>query len=262
MYLKTVMLVILLMLADSAVMPAGDNSVSGRNVQIGLWGGRMKKYRQMLQRIKTENDGYLTVEAAMVFSVLFFSLIFILFIGMVLYQEVNLQGLAIRASERGSVIYSSRVSDMASGMKTLDDFLIRDPYRNVPFMDSGKKSDYTSVINTYISQNLGKQDVISGEVRNSGNYVTVEDYLIEKRVKVTIQSGYRMPVDSIAEMFGQEGPFEVHTAAVSAVVDSPDFVRNVDLAMDVVKQTEIFGSVENGYNKIRDAIDKVKDLLK
>lgn len=222
----------------------------------------MKKCRQIIGRIKTEKEGYMTVEAAMVFSVLFFSLIFILFMGMVLYQEVNLQGLAVRASERGSVIYSSRVSDMSSGMKTLDDFLIRDPYRNVPFMDSGKKSDYTSVINTYINQNLGKYDVISGEVHNSGNYVEIEDYLIEKRVKVTIESGYRLPVDSIAEMFGQDGPFEISTAAVSAVVDSPDFVRNVDLAMDVVKQTEVFGAVEEGYNKIRDAIDKVKDLLK
>lgn len=222
----------------------------------------MKKCRQIIGRIKAENEGYMTVEAAMVFSVLFFSLIFILFMGMVLYQEVNLQGLAVRASERGSVIYSSRVSDMSSGTKTLSDFLIRDPYRNVPFMDSGKKSDYTSVINTYINQNLGKYDVISGEVRNSGNYVTIEDYLIEKRVKVTIQSGYQLPVDSIAEMFGQDGPFEVSTSAVSAVVDSPDFVRNVDLAMDVVKQTKVFGTVEKGYNNIRDAIDKVKDLLK
>lgn len=222
----------------------------------------MKKCRQIIGRIKMEKEGYMTVEAAMVFSVLFFSLIFILFMGMVLYQEVNLQGLAVRASERGSVIYSSRVSDMSSGMKTLDDFLIRDPYRNVPFMDGGKKSDYTSVINTYINQNLGKYDVISGEVHNSGNYVEIEDYLIEKRVKVTIESGYRLPVDSIAEMFGQDGPFEISTAAVSAVVDSPDFVRNVDLAMDVVKQTEVFGAVEEGYNKIRDAIDKVKDLLK
>ena len=49
---------------------------------------------------------------------------------------------------------------------------------------------------------------------------------------------------------------------VSAVVDSPDFVRNVDLTMDVVKQTKLYGNMENGYNKIRDALDKVKELLK
>ena len=63
-------------------------------------------------------------------------------------------------------------------------------------------------------------------------------------------------------MFGKKGPFDVNTTMVSAVVDSPDFVRNVDLTMDVVKQTKLYGNMENGYNKIRDALDKVKELLK
>ncbi|MDO5407852.1 MAG: hypothetical protein Q4F28_11095 [Eubacteriales bacterium] len=204
----------------------------------------------------------MTIEVTMVFSILFFSLLFILFMGMVLYQENNLQSLAVRASERGSVVYSSRVSDMTTGIKTLDDFNVRDPYRNVPFMDGGAKKDYTGLVNRYVASNLGKYNVITGEVRNSGNYVKIDDYLISKKIRVQIQSGYRMPVDSIAEMFGKKGPFEVNTTAVSAVVDSPDFVRNVDLATDVLKQSKVFGGIENGYNKIQDALDKLKELLK
>lgn len=210
---------------------------------------------------KNNQDGYLTIEVTMVFSVLFFSLIFILFMGMVLYQHVNLQSLAVRASERGSVIYSSRVKDMSSGVKTLDDFLIRDPYRNVPFMDNGTKDDYKTVMNTYINENLGRRDIIKGTISNRGNYVEVEDYLIEKRIKVNIQGSYKMPVDSIAEMFGRKGPFSVNTTAVSAVTDTPDFIRNVDLAMDVIKQTKVFGTVQDGYLAIRSAIEKVTDLL-
>ena len=79
----------------------------------------------------------MTIEATMVFSVLFFFDIYS-FMGIVLYQEVNTQSPAARASERFS-IYSSRVSDMTTGIKKLDDFKIHDPYRNVPFMDSGAK---------------------------------------------------------------------------------------------------------------------------
>lgn len=210
---------------------------------------------------KNNQDGYLTIEVTMIFSVLFFSLIFILFMGMVLYQHVNLQSLAVRSSERGSVIYSSRVKDMSSGVKTLDDFLIRDPYRNVPFMDSGTKDDYQAVLNTYINENLGRKDIIKGNISNRGNYVEVEDYLIEKRIKVNIQGSYKMPVDSIAEMFGQKGPFTVNTTAVSAVTDTPDFIRNVDLAMDVIRQTKVFGTVQDGYLAIRGSIEKITDLL-
>lgn len=82
-----------------------------------------------------KRDGYMTIELTIIFPAIFFSLILILFMGMVLYQEVSLHSLAVEASERGSVVYSSRVSDMTTGIKTLDDFKIRDPYRNVPFMD-------------------------------------------------------------------------------------------------------------------------------
>ena len=205
--------------------------------------------------------GYLTIETTIVFSALFFSLIFILFMGMVMYQNVNLQSIAMQASERGSVIYSSRVSDMSTGVKTLDDFRIRDPYRSVPFMDSGSKEEYASIINRYIDGQMGRRDIIRGETDNSGDYVEVEDYLIEKRIRVNIHSGYRMPVDGIAEMFGKRGPFTIDTTAVSAVTDAPDFVRNVDLAMDVMRQTKLFDSAQGGYGKIRDALTSVTDLL-
>lgn len=216
-------------------------------------------FHKITQNLKKEN-GYLTIELTMIFSVLFFSLILILFMGMVMYQQVNLQSLAIQASERGSVIYSSRVKDMASGVKTLDDFLIRDPYRNVPFMDGGGREDYASIINTYIDGRLGRGDIIAGS--GESRYVEIEDYLIEKRVKVNIQSSYSMPVASIAEMFGKRGPFEVDTTAVSVVADSPDFVRNVDLAMDVIRKTKIFGQAQEGYGKIQEAVSSVADLLK
>ena len=212
------------------------------------------------KRLKVQ-DGYLTIETTMVFSVLFFSLILILFVGMVMYQNVNLQSIAVQASERGSVVYSSRVADMTTGVKTLDDFLIRDPYRNVPFMDGGSKEDYASIINTYINGRMGRRDIIRGEVKNSGDYVEVEDYLIEKRIKVNIRSDYQMPVNSIAEMFGRKGPFTVDTTAVSAVIDSPDFVRNVDLAVDVIRQTDVFDGAQNGYQKIKDALTSVTDLV-
>ena len=82
----------------------------------------MKILREMLAKSRKHNDGYLTIELTLVFQVLFFSLMLILFMGMVLYQEVKLQSLAVRASERGSVVYSSRVRDMSSTEKTLEDF--------------------------------------------------------------------------------------------------------------------------------------------
>lgn len=212
--------------------------------------------------IPKKEDGYLTIELTMIFPVIFFSLILILYMGIVLYQEVNAQSLAVEASERGSVVYSFRVADMTTGIKTLEDFKYRDPYRNVPFMGGGDKKTYTALVNQYVAERLDSKSVLEGTSQNGGNYTQVEDYLIAKRVKVNIRSAYTTPADSIAEMFGHRGPFEVDTCAVSAVTDPADFVRNVDIVTDVAGQTKVFGKVEEGYNKIKKAIEKVADLLK
>ena len=220
----------------------------------------MRSIGKFFKERKWRNDGYLTIEMTIIFPVIFFSLLLILFMGIVLYQEVEQQSLAVQASERGAVVYSSRVSDMSTGVKNLEDFKIRDPYRNVPFMDGGGKQSYVSLVNAYVAEREGGRDVLSGELKNK-SYTEIEDYLVAKRVKVTIDKSYHTPVDSIAAMFGHEGPFDVHTSAVSAVTDSPDFVRNVDIVGDIARQTKVFGSMDQGYGKIREAIAKAKDLL-
>lgn len=222
----------------------------------------MKKIKTLFQNIFRRQEGYMTIEITIIFPAVFFSLIIILFMGIVLYQEVNLQSLAVRASERGAVVYTSRVSNMTTGIKTLEDFKIRDPYRNVPFMSGGDKKRYMALVNEYVSSKLDQGSVLFGIDQNEGNYVQVEDYLIAKRIKVTIHAMYHTPADGIARMFGQEGPFDVNTTASSAVADSPDFVRNVDIVIDIASQTQAFDTVQDGYNKIREAIEKVADLLK
>lgn len=218
--------------------------------------------RPLRLRLGRKEEGYMTIEMTIIFPAIFFALLLILFMGIVLYQEVNLQSLAVQASERGAVIYSSRVSDMARGVKTLEDFSIRDPYRNVPFMDGGAKREYIAVVNAYVESRINQGNVLKEKSRNIGNYTEIEDYLIAKRVNVQINRTYRTPVDGIAAMFGMEGPFSVHTGASSAVLDTPEFVRNVDIVTDILSQTEIFGAVQEGYGKIVDAINKAADLLK
>lgn len=223
---------------------------------------KQKKGMNIWNAVKRK-DGYFSIELTMIFPVIFFSLLLILFMGIVLYQEVNLQSLAVRASERGAVTYSSRVSDLTTNIKTLEDFKERDPYRNVPFIDGRKKAEYITLVNKYVDTHMSGQGImLSDEKKNAGSYTEIQDYLIAKRIKVTIQSDYHSPVDAIAEMFGQKGVFQVNTTAVSAVVDAPDFVRNTDLVLDVAKQTKIFGTVQNGYNKIRTAMEKVTEFLK
>ena len=65
--------------------------------------GGMKRKGFSLCTFQKNQDGYLTIEATMVFRSCFFFDIYS-FMGIVLYQEVNTQSPAARASERFSYI--------------------------------------------------------------------------------------------------------------------------------------------------------------
>lgn len=206
--------------------------------------------------------GYLTVELTLVFSTVFFSLLLILFMGMVLYQEVHLQSLAVRVSARGAVIYGSRVEDMETGIKRLSDFEDRDPYRYLSSIFGGDKTtEYKNRLNEYISRNIGDYNILTGEVK-SKDYVTIQDYVLVKRIKVNIKEDYHMPVDAVARMFGYDGAFHIDTTAMSTVSEPVEFVRNIDLCTDIFKQTKAFDKAQETVGKVHEYIQKFNDLLK
>ena len=210
----------------------------------------------------SENErGYLTVELTIVFSVVFFSLLMILFMGMVLYQQVNLQSLAVRTSARGAVIYGSRMDDMESGVKTLSDFENRDPYRYLSSIFGGDKTEeYEGLLNSYVAGHIGENNILTGEPQGK-DYTTVEDYVIVKRVKVNIKEDYHMPSDAIARMFGFDGAFHIDTTAVSTAAEPVEFVRNIDLCVDVFQQTGAYDKAKETVGKVSEYIGDFTDLL-
>lgn len=204
----------------------------------------------------------MTVELTFVFSVVFFSLLMIMFMGMVLYQQVNLQSLAVRTSARGAVIYGSRMDDMETGVKTLGDFENRDPYRYLASIFGGDKTaEYKRLLNTYVAKNIGDYNIITGEAGNT-DYTTIQDYVIVKRVKVNIKEDYHMPIDAVARMFGAEGAFHIDTTAASTVVEPVEFVRNIDLCVDVFRQTKAFDKAQETMKKVSGYISEFTDMLK
>ena len=214
-----------------------------------------------LQKQFKKQSGYLTIELTFVFSVLFFSLLMLLFMGMILYQQVNLQSLAVRTSARGAVIYGSRMDDIETGVKTLEDFKNRDPYRYLASIFGGDKTgEYKSLLNTYVAKNIGDCNILTGTPKNN-DYTTIQDYIFIKRVKVNIKEDYHMPTDAIARMFGMDGAFHIDTTATSTVVEPVEFVRNIDLCTDIFRQSKTFAKAKETVGKVRGYITKFTDML-
>lgn len=213
-------------------------------------------YRRL--SLMKKEEGYLTVELTIVFSTIFFVLMILLFLGMVLYQHVNLQSLAVRTSERGAFIYATGSENMESGVIQLGDFKNRDPYRYVVGWASGEKTKYEEIMNQYVAGNIGKRNVLKSTDDDAEYSVKVKDYVVSQKVRVKIHVDYNMPTDAIAKMFGLEGMFEIDTDAVSTVVDNAEFIRNTDICVDLIKQTDsgkkVMDLMSEGKQDIVDAL--------
>jgi len=214
---------------------------------------------QTISQKRQKESGYLTVELTLVFSTIFFSLLMILFMGMVLYQQVNLQSLAVRTSARGAVIFSSKATDMETGVKKLSDFKERDPYRYI-FLDATKTNEYKTILNQYVAEHIGENNVIAG-ISQGSDYTTIQNYVFLKRIKVNIKKDYHMPLDAVSKMFGFDKAFHIDTTAVSTAAEPVEFVRNMDLCRDVFQQTGAFSKAQETVGKIKGLIEKFSDLL-
>ena len=99
--------------------------------------------------------------------------------------------------------------------------------------------------------------IVLGNISNPE--IQVERGFLGTEVKVTIR--HSLPVPGILKYLNYEGGTTIRAAAYSYSVNPSEFVRNVDLAIDVSKAVGIFDKVEKGYNAIKGAIDKVLGWL-
>ncbi len=206
-----------------------------------------------------KKDAYMTVEAIFVFPTVFFSILLLIFMGIVMYQQSALYSLAARSASRGSIIYTTTSENMDNGIVEYNDFKNRNPYR---FIFESKKTDKAKVINSYVESNVGKNNAYTGidmtGTYSSGNgkykYVTREGSLF-KKIYVKINYDYNNPIKAVANLFGVESLFRVDVLATAPVSEPVELVRNVDLTLDYINR------FTNGMDKLKNITDKINSLV-
>lgn len=204
-----------------------------------------------MRKLLKQEDGYFTVEITLIFTVILFAIMLVMFIGIVLYQQVNLQSIAERTAARGAVMYSSGVINMDTEVK---DFKKCNPYRYI-FEDDGYKNSAEEEIKKNLEDNMGFYNVYKGS--NENIEVKVDTNLLCRKVVVSASKEYKFPVLSAANTFGIKSPFEINVSASSEVMDPAEFTRNTDLGADIIKDNSIIKKMSS----LKDNINKYIKML-
>lgn len=204
----------------------------------------------------------MTVEAAIVFSTTFFVIIALIYAGMFLYQKAYLQSLADKSAQRGAAIWNNPSRDMIIGM--IEDEKMHEAGLYWRILDSKANSVKEPKIEEFIKYYINLYGVL-GEGDNIVAQAQIYDYVIYKKLKVTVSSTYDNPVPGILGIFGIGDRFDLSAVSYSVINEPSEFIRNTDFGIDTGKEIDrkyLNGSISN-YNKgVKDTFTKVLAQIK
>ena len=224
---------------------------------------------KIIQRLKKwlhKEHGALIIESAFVYPIMFFVLMFLLYMGNMYYLKAKINSVV----SQEAITYAARFADPNQEQfdKTIptsnqgDTQVTKELYR---YLDVFNLSDYGT------ASDVQKNELVK-EIEDTGFYagmtpanITVEthkvhNYVVYQTYEVTVNYQLKFPIRFI---FSKDVVLLNMTAhEETPVIDTSEFIRNVDMAVDYVERTEtgqsILTTLDNTYARIEKFIDGEK----
>lgn len=202
---------------------------------------------------KNESGASTIVEATFVFPIMFFVLFFLIFFGNVYYIKANIDSVVSRAALEGALLVQDPYTEYVNGSKNADDLknVQVSPYRYI----FGNMKAIESQIGSKVSKSVkGSSGLLSGmnpKIKNSdiarfNNKVVYSTFIV--KIDYSVQLPWRFIFSS------QPTIIRLCARAEEPVNDTPEFIRNTDMVLDMLDSSTT-------YKKICDKFGKVKDFI-
>lgn len=222
------------------------------------------KIKNLTQKLKS-NKGMLVIEAAIVFPVMFFVLLFIIFIGNLFYEQARIDDITMRYAVLGAgcvadpILYDMQSTGVA--INDVDELKV-EPYRYI----LGSITDGSiSAVEDKLSQKV-KEEVNNSSLiffRNSNaNYVgtdndkiaTFDNKILYSTFVVQVNYQIKFPISFMGE--GGLTMMTMSSRSEVPVSDTDEFIRNVDMAVDLLEKTKFGEAVSSVFDKVTSFIEK------
>ena len=225
-------------------------------------------------RVKNINKirGSATLEYTIVFPLVLLVIFALFYLGFVLHQRTVLDS----AVSRGTVYAARLLSDpqyatitdtaggngdaldFASGSYNFDTKFSIQPYRYI-FNYSGKS--YQDKVKNKVQAIIAANSIWGNSSDVSVEY-KYQNFVLYQQITITAEQIYPLP--KILALVGVDTELKLKAQSVQAVTDSDEFIRNVDLTIDVIKMitgVDIADKMQNGSKEILKKIENVCDKI-
>lgn len=207
------------------------------------------------------NKGSTTIEAALIFPIIFLTIITLIYVSIFLYEQAYVKSLADRAAERGAAIWKNPESDMYISLVKLGDFKYNDPYWRLIDLN---KSSKEKKIGEYIKRSLDEYSILRSRDKEGPMNTTdiafsaqVKNYIVYKKLTVTVDKKFKLPLGNGLAFLGIDNTIKISAKSEALVNEPAEFIRSTDLAIDMGKRVDALTG-----NHLEKTMDKVYKFLK
>ncbi|MDO4324703.1 MAG: pilus assembly protein [bacterium] len=192
--------------------------------------------------MKNSQQGMFTVEASIIFPVIFITILSILWMGMAHTQNIMAASAAMRAANRAASYWEYtggsnptvfQTVDSAENLVNANSFSNHDPYRYLfEGLETGQRVANTE---TYVKKLTGDMPKLVEEEKSLPR-VEKTGGLLKKYVQVTVEKEYINPLAGIMKNMGFQDVDMNQEVVVRVPLNNPgEFVRNVSIIYDLYK---------------------------
>lgn len=211
--------------------------------------------------------GSYTVEVSMVFTVVVLAMLALIFMFAYMLQKVSLMRVNAYAAQQGAEIWTdsrkdidNTVIDVSKDRDSLyyrvnDNLLFGEMTFEWSNGEITEKSDLSSLparkmerVKNYIFKSL-KTSIL--KPRNTNVNISYKNNLLRGQIIVEITQEISIPFGNIKAFFGGKDTVVLKSRSASAVVEPAEYIRNVDLAVELSKKIGDGISLKDIINKIR-----------
>ena len=225
------------------------------------------RYMKKLNRI-TNEKGAIIVEASIVFPVMFFVLFFIIFIGNVYYEQAKVDEIVLKYAVKGAECVADPFQydlEKTNAVPTNTEELDVEPYRYIlGSLTNGSISNVENKISQEVKDEINDTSLIffsnsKATVVGSDNdkIATFKNYVVYSTFVVQVNYKVKLPI----AFLGEDSPtiISMSSRAEVPVSDAPEFIRNVDMAVDLLDGTTVGDTIKGIFDKINSFINQYSE---
>lgn len=201
-----------------------------------------------VRKLQTKWRGSLTVEASLIFPIVFFAIVSLLYMSIYLHDSTVLKAITNEAAERFQLAYANRVDIQSGHVLTPKERLSKGLYWRW-----AKQGGYEDDVSAFIMKEAQRRLLLKDDQLHMTT--DIKNYILKQHLTIEVRKKFSTPLDPVNQLLGISTGINMVVQSKTSMRDPAEVIRNMDYLDDL---SDYLGPVKAAKEKYR---EKVKDII-